>query len=528
MLNFRKNDATGAEKPLPSPSEEQYITLDINNIDVSELNPRKSKAAHYTSTKASIKATGLQAILTVTRKPGQERYSLFNGGNTRLSILKELLAEYLHDNDEEKARNIQFQQCIYKPYTNDLDVLVKHMAENEERSDMTFIDKARAVFQIRQLYLQQTGEETISFRQLVDHIHSLGWKRLHFQTMPELSYAYENLQDVLPLALNAGLGRPKIQAIRKNFEYIRIYLDYLLNENNYAYSIDEAEQLYFNTLAEVDDDLEPIDVSDCFKDYLYALSEKLMSFDPALKVNMIEFELEGIKIHGEVKQPLPNDEQSQILVETATVTVPEIPLPKEPKQPSEQQELDTDIAAKSFAEEQLDIEADNEAKDTPTITQPGLSSGLSTIDELNTAFNDLYLKHNYNNKLAGIFEKTNDTPFFTINPGIEHIGTLEGCILSGELAQQYFILHLMSIFILYIDNVYDYSAATEQERSSFEQLAKLWNKYATKYFQHMGVCSTSLVLHKHAQVKELLAVHAFAEKHINLIKDTEEKIIDGV
>ncbi|MGY0400154.1 MAG: hypothetical protein ACWIPH_09565, partial [Ostreibacterium sp.] len=66
----------------------------------------------------------------------------------RLKILTELTHEYNEDGDSNKANLIRFQQVIYQPYTNDLDVLVKHMAENEERINMTFIDKARAVFHL--------------------------------------------------------------------------------------------------------------------------------------------------------------------------------------------------------------------------------------------------------------------------------------------------------------------------------------------------------------------------------------------
>ena len=167
----QKNDAGGDVR-----REEfaRIIPLDIHDIAVSHMNPRHSRGEHYESTKASIKAIGLQSMLTVTRVPDQEQYSLYNGGNTRLSILKELYQEYKAEGNNEAAEKLRTQYCRFVPYTDDIDVLVKHMAENEERSEMTFIDKARAVFQIRELYLHKTGATEISNRKLVEYIHGLG------------------------------------------------------------------------------------------------------------------------------------------------------------------------------------------------------------------------------------------------------------------------------------------------------------------------------------------------------------------
>ena len=134
----QKNDAGGDVR-----REEfaRIIPLDIHDIAVSHMNPRHSRGEHYESTKASIKAIGLQSMLTVTRVPDQEQYSLYNGGNTRLSILKELYQEYKAEGNNEAAEKLRTQYCRFVPYTNDIDVLVKHMAENEEHSEMTFIDK---------------------------------------------------------------------------------------------------------------------------------------------------------------------------------------------------------------------------------------------------------------------------------------------------------------------------------------------------------------------------------------------------
>ena len=266
LINFIKNDGGG------TPEQEEYariIDLDINVIETSHMNPRQTRGEHYESTKESIRNIGLLQMLTVTKVPGQEHFSLYNGGNNRLSILKELYQEYLAAGENDKAEAIRFQQCRYVPYTDDIDVLVRHMAENEERSNMTFIDKARAVFQIRELYRNKHGVETVSSRELVEFIHSLGWTRVNQPIMTELNFAFEQLQTVIPFAMEAGMGKLKVQQIRKWWGYVETYLQWLIENDKVSrradgterpYTIEQARQLYFDTLAEQDSDEIPIDI----------------------------------------------------------------------------------------------------------------------------------------------------------------------------------------------------------------------------------------------------------------------------
>ena len=273
LLDFRKNDAGDA------PEREEYariIDLDINVIEVSHMNPRQTRGEHYDSTKESIRNIGLLQMLTVTKVPGQEHYSLYNGGNTRLSILKELYQEYLAAGEGDKAEAIRMQQCRYVPYTDDIDVLVRHMAENEERSDMTFADKARAVFQIRELYLKQSDEENVSNNKLVKFIHSLGWTSINQPMMTELNFVLEELEKFIPQALDAGMGKGKIQQIRRWWGYVETYLQWLIDNDKVSrradgteqpYTIGQARQLYFATLAERDSDEMPIDIDEFLEDF---------------------------------------------------------------------------------------------------------------------------------------------------------------------------------------------------------------------------------------------------------------------
>jgi len=314
LINLKKNDAGG------TPEQEEYariIDLDINAIEVSHMNPRQTRGEHYDSTKESIRNIGLLQMLTVTKVPGQDHFSLYNGGNTRLSILKELYQEYLAAGEDDKAEAIRIQQCRYVPYTDDLDVLVKHMAENEERSDMTFIDKARAVFQIREIYLRQRGEESVSSRDLASFIRSLGWTRVNQQVMTELNFALDSLEKVIPQALDAGMGKPKIQQIRRWWGYVETYLQWLIDNDKVTrradgteqpYTIAQARQLYFDTLAERDSDEIPIDVDEFLEDFRCRWALELQQYDPHTNSVRILGELEMVEEHGHVPEEVPMEE----------------------------------------------------------------------------------------------------------------------------------------------------------------------------------------------------------------------------
>ena len=339
LLNFNKNDAGG------TPEQEEYariIDLDINVIEVSHMNPRQTRGEHYDSTKESIRNIGLLQMLTVTKVPGQSHFSLYNGGNTRLSILKELYQEYLAAGEDDKAEAIRMQQCRYVPYTDDIDVLVRHMAENEERSNMTFLDKARAVFQVRELYLNKYGVETVSSRDLVEFIHSLGWTRVNQPIMTDLNFAFEQLQTSIPLAMEAGMGKLKIQQIRKWWGYVETYLQWLIDNDKVTrradgteqpYTITQAHQLYFGTLAERDSDEIPIDIDEFLEDFRCRWALELQQYNPTTNSVRILGELEMIAEHGHVLEEVPMAELRQRLEETATVPISRWPEPRKPRTP---------------------------------------------------------------------------------------------------------------------------------------------------------------------------------------------------
>lgn len=117
------------------------MSVSVNDIDFFEGNPRHfHDAEFYNQIKESIRSRGIQQPVHITKRPGQENYVLAQGGNTRLKIAKELWAE----TGDSKFAQIP---CIYIEYTNDENILIAHLIENEQRADMSFWDKACAYTQ---------------------------------------------------------------------------------------------------------------------------------------------------------------------------------------------------------------------------------------------------------------------------------------------------------------------------------------------------------------------------------------------
>ncbi|MEW8147897.1 MAG: ParB family protein, partial [Candidatus Thiodiazotropha endolucinida] len=186
--------------------ESDAILLDIRCIKPYDRNPRQCENPEYDRIKASIRANGLDQPLVVTQRPGTTDYIVRSGGNTRLLILKEL---YEETGDDQFAH----VQCLFKPWNRESDVLLAHLRENDLRGSLSFIDKARAVFDIKQLLEAELGIEALSQRRLEMALHAGGYA-LSQGLISRMGYAVKRLLPLIPRALNGGLGRPQVQRIR--------------------------------------------------------------------------------------------------------------------------------------------------------------------------------------------------------------------------------------------------------------------------------------------------------------------------
>lgn len=181
------------------------MILDVGDIQLYEHNPRQAPHAEYGRIKASIRADGLEQPLVVTRRPGEADYRLHAGGNTRLKILKELYAE----TGETRFARVA---CWYRAWTDEADVVLAHLKENDLRGDLTFIDKALAVCNAER-WLAAGSSRKLTQARLAEALAGRGYA-LSQGLISQMKYAVGRLRAAMPEALEAGLGRRQVMRIR--------------------------------------------------------------------------------------------------------------------------------------------------------------------------------------------------------------------------------------------------------------------------------------------------------------------------
>ncbi|MGH8647396.1 MAG: ParB family protein, partial [Gammaproteobacteria bacterium] len=216
-LELLQDPYFGAPQALqPSdPLKSTPMLVPINEIREYDRNPRMARNDAYDRIKESIRQRGFNGTLTITRRPGEPHYIVAEGGNTTLHILKELYT---------KTRDPKFQSisCLYESWTSESEILIAHLVENDARGDLIFIDRARALYELRGLLEQERGM-ALSTRELAALLRERGYS-IDPATITRLDYARETLLPYIPLALCAGLGRPAIDRIRKLEKMLTRYL----------------------------------------------------------------------------------------------------------------------------------------------------------------------------------------------------------------------------------------------------------------------------------------------------------------
>ena len=182
-----------------------FMNVSVHEIDFFDKNPRtRHDSEQYGHIKQSIRETGVQQPVHITRRPGDSRFVLAQGGNTRLKIVQELFAE---TGDERFA----VIPAIFAEYTSEADIQIAHLIENEQRAEMCFWDKAQAYAAIRGMF-QAESEKRLSLRELEQLFLTHGLS-LSYKTLGLMFFAADHLNDLGILAQH--LSNPKTFDIRK-------------------------------------------------------------------------------------------------------------------------------------------------------------------------------------------------------------------------------------------------------------------------------------------------------------------------
>ncbi|EDS2952444.1 hypothetical protein GTS46_001291 [Salmonella enterica] len=209
LLNLGAALLQGAKEPSSAPAvpvlptSEMPMVLTLDEVAPNPDNPRTTRNPKYDEIRESIRTRGLDTVPKVTKNPDipGSPYIFSDGGNTRYAILRELY---------EETQDASFYRIhvLFKPWPGRLMCLLGHLAENDVRGDLTFIDKALGVKKARAIHEETLGR-TVSLRELSDLLGQQGYP-IHYSLISRMEHTVEYLYPHIPLLLASGLGYPQI------------------------------------------------------------------------------------------------------------------------------------------------------------------------------------------------------------------------------------------------------------------------------------------------------------------------------
>ncbi|HEJ5077452.1 TPA: ParB family protein [Pseudomonas aeruginosa] len=192
---------------LSDPISDTPMVLTLDQVLPWHDNPRTTRNPKYDELKESIRHRGLDTPPPVTRRPGEDKYRIRNGGNARLEILNEL---YKETGDE---RYFRFN-CLFRPWDKqrgEIIALTGHLAENDLKGDLKFIERAVGIQKAKALYEKEKGEP-VGIRELSRKLTDDGYPVSHSHISRMLD-AVEILLPAIPVMLYSGLGKPQIEKL---------------------------------------------------------------------------------------------------------------------------------------------------------------------------------------------------------------------------------------------------------------------------------------------------------------------------
>nr|WP_042886901.1 ParB family protein [Cupriavidus necator] len=191
---------------LTDPIADTPMIVTLDQLRPYDHDPRVKRNPAYEEIKASIRERGLDAPPAITRRPSEAHYIIRNGGNTRLAILRELWAET-------KQERFFRMSCLFRPWPErgEIAALTGHLAENELRGGLTFIERALGVEKAREFYEQETGS-TLTQSELARRLTADGYP-VQQSRISRMQDAVCYLLPAIPTVLYGGLGRHQVERL---------------------------------------------------------------------------------------------------------------------------------------------------------------------------------------------------------------------------------------------------------------------------------------------------------------------------
>lgn len=198
---------TAPVQRLSDPIVDTPMMLTLDEMLPWDTNPRTTRNPKFDEIKESIRERGLDTPPPVTRRPGEEKFRIRNGGNTRLAILNDL---YRETGDDKFFRF----HTLFRPWDavrGEIISLTGHLAENDLQGQLLFIERALGVEKARALY-EQEADGQVSLRELARRLKADGYpvSASHLSRMQD---TIKYLLPAVPNLLYSGLGVNRISKV---------------------------------------------------------------------------------------------------------------------------------------------------------------------------------------------------------------------------------------------------------------------------------------------------------------------------
>ena len=313
---------------ISDPLADTPMQVTLDQICPYQLNPRRSPNPQYDAIKASIRQRGLDQPPSITRRPGEAHFIIRNGGNTRLAILKELW-------EETGEARFQTLLCLFRPWTarGEILALTGHLAENELRGHLSYIERSQAVEQARQLYEKESGQP-LNQSELAARLTEDGYP-VDQPSISRMGDTVAYLLPAIPEALHAGLGRPQVSKL------LLLRKSALQTWKHHAAESDaDFEPLFQHSLARCDGDLAQFSLDRVRDEVIGDLAQHLDRDYDELAQDMGETELRRSVLSQllEPVVPLPRAEPGIVPIS------PFSPTPAKPPDPPSAEQLRARLA----------------------------------------------------------------------------------------------------------------------------------------------------------------------------------------